>query len=1040
MIRRVVAFAVLVGLLVGPPLLLGVLGFRDWGSLSLTGVTDVRLLLALLTVVGWVTWLAWVLTVVVELVALLSGRGRPTLRWPALAWPRAVAAGLLAAAFAAQLTPLASGSPGAGLSTSPGEGPAAGPRPVSVPAASGPTVPTGSDGVSSDGASSDRAPLDGEALAATRSGEVLVASRRSVVHPVRIGDDLWSLAQRYYGEGAQWRQIVAANPSLAADPMAELASGTELTIAEPVTLVTVRAGDSLSRLALHHLGDGNRWPEIFQLNRDRIVDPDLIDIGWVLSVPMQIAAASPAESTPAAPGSASAGATADAPSATAPAAAGEQSRMEQPAEVAHVDGPQGDDQRVEIPPRTEAADDQHAAAPSSAEEDPHVRSPRVPVESPDEPTVPSAAQPTASQTAASTSTLAPAAEALAPEVDRTTVVGLVGGMTALTASAVLGGIALRRRWQELARPLGRRVAPPETDRARFEAALGLARLDREPDGDPVGDPDRQDLLERALRHLARHWWETRSGAPSLADVVVGPDAGEFRFLTDPGPPPPGFLRVGDGLGVTWAALRELDHPSHPVAYPGLVTLGEDAEENLVMVDVVGAGTLGVRSEGSPLASEALSAMLVELGCAPWATELHLLVVTEDEGFAHVAGIHRVRTSPDVEAGVLEVERLTRERRGLLGGETWDDVRLDPDRADAWAPHVVLFEREPDAAQIHRLQRAVEGVPTGVAAVLPVGANAGEATWDLTETDGARSVLAGERSLVPQTIPLATREAISSLYAHADTTLTEPAPWWSSDDPEEIVNIIQLHPRPAETHAPRVLLLGPIELVGAAGEQPARAVRSCIEYCAWLIENPGSTPSHMTTDLFVTEGTRRSNLSRLRSWLGTDALGKPYLPEAYSGRMRLHPEVTSDWRDLLTLTEGGVNTMTLERLRAALSLVRGAPLADAAPGQWGWAEHLRTDMAALIRDLGVVAARLAREKGDSDAARWCATRALIAAPDDELLLGERIRTEQAAGRMDEVERLIGRLHRQSRLLGVDLMDETVDLIQQTLEGRLRAREA
>ena len=134
----------------------------------------------------------------------------------------------------------------------------------------------------------------------------------------------------------------------------------------------------------------------------------------------------------------------------------------------------------------------------------------------------------------------------------------------------------------------------------------------------------------------------------------------------------------------------------------------------------------------------------------------------------------------------------------------------------------------------------------------------------------------------------------------------------------------------------------------------------------------------------------------------------------------------------------MNKAPFDRLVAALELVRGAPLADAAPGQWGWAEEFRSDAAALIRDVGVVAARAARQRGDLETARWAANRALVAAPDDELLLGERIRVEHAAGRTDEVQRLVTRVTRTARVLGLDLLPETVELCQEVVEGRLRAR--
>ena len=34
-------------------------------------------------------------------------------------------------------------------------------------------------------------------------------------HTVRLGDTLWSIAKRTYGDGQRWREIVAANPGVA---------------------------------------------------------------------------------------------------------------------------------------------------------------------------------------------------------------------------------------------------------------------------------------------------------------------------------------------------------------------------------------------------------------------------------------------------------------------------------------------------------------------------------------------------------------------------------------------------------------------------------------------------------------------------------------------------------------------------------------------------------------------------------------------------------------------------------------------------------
>lgn len=240
------------------------------------------------------------------------------------------------------------------------------------------------------------------------------------------------------------------------------------------------------------------------------------------------------------------------------------------------------------------------------------------------------------------------------------------------------------------------------------------------------------------------------------------------------------------------------------------------------------------------------------------------------------------------------------------------------------------------------------------------------------------------------------------------------------------------------HDPLLQLLGPVELLGAAGTPPTRAARQCLEYCAWLLEHPGTTAQSMASGLLVAEGTRRSNMSRLRTWLGNGPDGEPYLPDAYSGRIFLDPVVSSDWHQLRLLLTDGVDQAPTSVLELGLRLVRGAPLADAAPVQWHWAESLRTDMISCVRDLGVELTRRALEERDLDLARWAAARALLAAPGDELLLTGRIRTEHLAGNAAETERLSLQLAQQARMLGVDLHPATVDLIQEVMEGRLRAR--
>ena len=48
---------------------------------------------------------------------------------------------------------------------------------------------------------------------------------------------------------------------------------------------TVKSGDSLSKIAKAHYGDGSQWKRIYEANRDKIKDPDLIHPGQEFTIP-----------------------------------------------------------------------------------------------------------------------------------------------------------------------------------------------------------------------------------------------------------------------------------------------------------------------------------------------------------------------------------------------------------------------------------------------------------------------------------------------------------------------------------------------------------------------------------------------------------------------------------------------------------------------------------------------------------------------------------------------------------------------------------
>jgi nucleoid-associated protein YgaU len=77
-----------------------------------------------------------------------------------------------------------------------------------------------------------------------------------------------------------WKDELNAQIDVAAPAAAPAAS------ARPAgTTYTVVAGDTLSKIAKTHLGDANAYMKIFEANRDKLSDPDKIQVGQVLTIP-----------------------------------------------------------------------------------------------------------------------------------------------------------------------------------------------------------------------------------------------------------------------------------------------------------------------------------------------------------------------------------------------------------------------------------------------------------------------------------------------------------------------------------------------------------------------------------------------------------------------------------------------------------------------------------------------------------------------------------------------------------------------------------
>ncbi len=129
---------------------------------------------------------------------------------------------------------------------------------------------------------------------------VLVTPRMKP-YTVVAGDTMRHIAQQHLGDANLWKVVWKANPKVTNPALLRIGQVLNIPTTEPdpIQAVTpemladvpvlyqahlVVAGETLSHIARHYLGDASRWPEIFAANPE-LTDPSRIVVGQVLSIP-----------------------------------------------------------------------------------------------------------------------------------------------------------------------------------------------------------------------------------------------------------------------------------------------------------------------------------------------------------------------------------------------------------------------------------------------------------------------------------------------------------------------------------------------------------------------------------------------------------------------------------------------------------------------------------------------------------------------------------------------------------------------------------
>ncbi|MBE1877546.1 LysM peptidoglycan-binding domain-containing protein [Myceligenerans pegani] len=350
-VRGVLSVALLLALVVGIPIALWAFGVPLLGGdlswarfVSVMSTPDVtgEVVLSLVTVVGWVAWATFALAVLVEFVAVVRGVRAPRLR--GLGLQQRLAAVLVGAVVAMVLaTPTTGEAVASSQVVDPVDGRSADPVASSVleshpgDGTADPTAgstPANADRHGGQAAGPEASPVK---LTKTRAETKAESARASSdanrkTYTVQPGDSLWRIAQETLGDGTRFKEIAHLNYGAQQDDGRALdgshwvrpgwvltlpddASGpsvhqaVDAAFAEdlapagdvaPVSEVrpagtrdvTVQRGDTLWGIAEEELGDGAKYPELYEASRSttqpdgrRLTDPDLIYPGWQVTVP-----------------------------------------------------------------------------------------------------------------------------------------------------------------------------------------------------------------------------------------------------------------------------------------------------------------------------------------------------------------------------------------------------------------------------------------------------------------------------------------------------------------------------------------------------------------------------------------------------------------------------------------------------------------------------------------------------------------------------------------------------------------------------------
>ena len=787
-----------------------------------------------------------------------------------------------------------------------------------------------------------------------------------------------------------------------------------------------RHHESLWEIAEKCLGDGRRYPEIFELNKGH-VQPDgsrlhqasLIKPGWILEMP------------------------ADATGAQVIPKSELQDYFAHGHPVPHQSQPPAQQPKPDPAPPQHTGNGHHAPSPAlsgSAATTAPTTAPKTEqkpaaTKAPEPPaTKATAVQPKTQKTPEQQEVQQPPSAPHSYEISNELGWEQELAGASLLAAGLLVALGRRRREQMWHRAFGRRIARPEGDAMVAERALRIG-----------ADPDSVRLLDIALRQMSRSLAADGRTLPTVYGVHLGHESLDL-WIAPADRNPPAHWEAHDE-GQVWrfhaAELADIDMAglSDVLApYPGLISIGTN-DNGRILVDLEAAHGLIALRGPEELRRAILAAVAVELATNSWSDHMRITLVGFGEELTLIAP-DRIRAVGTLAEALPELEARAAEVKQALAASGVDSVLTGRCRGvfgEAWMPHYLIMADQPSSDEANRLVALARTGPRMAAGYLVAGEVPGATwTWEAAygEDDEDR-LIAGVLGfdVAAQVVPERHYRAVADLFRTAGR-LDEGVLLSTAKPETEPFGAATGEQRPAAD----IRLLGPIE-IDAPGpmDESRRAV--CTELLVFLATHPGGVhPTVLGGAVWprgAAAGVRDATIARVSDWLGRDSRGRPNLYHDDQGRIRLGSEVRVDWSVFRWLIWRSAAEPASESayMSYALDLIRGPLLADRPRGRYAWlaSEDLEYEAVARAVDVAHRLVLLRLDERDAKGAVAAARAGLRLAPDEEGLWRDLLRAVHATGDLNELRLTVDELrHQVERDPMIDQMQpETEALIEELL---------